>query len=106
MFISEMTLGELLYGAECSNRPKENREMIDCFCQEIRVLPLTDVWSEFAKQKALLRREGMMIEDADILIGSTAIVNNMTIATGNEKHIGRLHGITIDNWMKQEVGPE
>ena len=42
----------------------------------------------------------MMIEDADILIGSTAIVNDLIMVTENEKHIGRLQGITIDNWNK------
>lgn len=100
LFISEMTLGELLYGAECSDRPQENREMIEWLCKEIRVLPLTDVWEEFARQKSALRSKGMMIEDADILIGSTAIVNDLIMVTENEKHIGRLQGITIDNWNK------
>lgn len=58
----------------------------------------SDVLLEFAKQKALLRRKGLMVEDADIFIGATAIVNNLTMVTENLKHIGRLENIKIENW--------
>jgi tRNA(fMet)-specific endonuclease VapC len=100
LYISEMTLGELLYGAECSARPEENRRMVAALCREVTVLPLTDVWQEFALQKAQLRRKGLMIEDADILIGSTALKHSLVMVTDNGKHIGRLEGITVENWAK------
>jgi tRNA(fMet)-specific endonuclease VapC len=66
----------------------------------VNVLPLTDVWQEFALQKAQLRRKGLMIEDADILIGSTALKHSLVMVTDNGKHIGRLEGITVENWAK------
>ena len=32
-------------------------------------------------------KKGLLIEDADIIIGTTAIVNNMVMVTENVKHI-------------------
>ncbi len=97
-FISEMTLGELLYGAQCSDRPSENIRVINTFCQYVTIVPTANVWNEFAVQKAFLHQRGQLIEDADIIIGSTAIVNNMIMVTENVKHIGRLNGIVVENW--------
>lgn len=98
LFISEMTVGELLYGAMCSDRPSENVKAVNTLCEFINVLPTTGIWNEFARQKACLRRNGTPIEDADIIIGSTAIVNGMVMVTGNIKHLCRLDGIQIECW--------
>lgn len=43
----------------------------------------------------------LLIEDADIIIGTTAIINNMVMVTENVKHIGRLNGIVVENWMEK-----
>ena len=98
IYISEMTVGELYYGAECSNQCEENCKLVESFCKEINILPLSNIWKEFAKQKCYLRRNGRIIEDADIIIGATAIVNKMIIVTENTKHIGRLENVNIINW--------
>ncbi len=102
LFISEMTLGELLYGAQCSDRPSENQRAVEVFCQYVTILPTTTVWNEYAVQKAFLRKKGQPIEDADIIIGATAIVNNMVMVTENIKHIGRLNGIVVENWAEKQ----
>lgn len=99
LYISEMTLGELLYGAQCSDRPLENLKAVSVFCQYVSILSTANIWHEFAIQKAFLRKKGQIIEDADIIIGSTAIVNNMVMVTENVKHMGRLQGIVVENWM-------
>lgn len=69
IYISEMVLGELLYGVECSDRPSENLQAVNKFCEFVTILPMSNVWQEFARQKAFLRQKGMMIEDSDIMIG-------------------------------------
>jgi tRNA(fMet)-specific endonuclease VapC len=40
----------------------------------------------------------MLIDDFDILIGSTAIANDMIMVTNNVSHLGRLDNITIEDW--------
>ncbi len=99
-FISEYTVAELFYGAECSDASAYNLNQVRSFCQDLQVVPLSDVLLEFAKQKAILRKNGLIVEDADIFIGSTAIVKNMVMVTENLKHIGRLNNIQVENWSE------
>ena len=98
LYISEMTVGELYYGAECSDQCAENSKVVESFCNGINILSISNIWKEFAKQKCHLRQHGQIIEDADIIIGATAIVNHMIIVTENTKHLGRLKNVNTINW--------
>ncbi len=48
--------------------------------------------------KTKLETKGNRIDDFDILIGATAIVNNIVMVTYNVKHLERLSDIVIENW--------
>ena len=98
--IADMTLFELYYGAYCSERREENLDMIHNLSKRITILPSSAAYSEAARQKCRLREIGLLIEDIDLLIGCTAIVNNLTLISGNAKHMGRLERIQMDSWMK------
>ena len=39
-----------------------------------------------------------LIEDIDILIGSTAIFEGRILVTGNVNHMNRLEGIMLEDW--------
>jgi tRNA(fMet)-specific endonuclease VapC len=39
-----------------------------------------------------------MLDDFDLLIGSTAIFNNLTLVTKNISDFNRLDGIVIEDW--------
>jgi len=41
-FISEYTVAELYYGAECSDHREENIEKVRSFCDDFNVLPITN----------------------------------------------------------------
>ena len=97
--ISEITLAELKYGAECSNKAKENHKMIDAFAKELIVIPIISALNIYAKEKAKLRSKGELIDDFDLLIGCTAISENIILVTDNEKHFSRLTSIKIENWI-------
>ena len=101
LFFSSITLGELFYGAECSSNPERNRLEIDSFIADIEVLPFSLCIKEFCKQKARLRSMGMLIEDFDLFIGSMAIATGYTLVTENIKHLSRLQGIMIENWVER-----
>lgn len=47
-----------------------------------------------------LRRTGRIIEDSDIFIGASALVNNAILVTNNEEHLGRIKGLRIENWTE------
>jgi tRNA(fMet)-specific endonuclease VapC len=99
--ISEITLAELKYGAECSDRVEENMKMVDNFANEITIVPIFNSLDVYAKEKARLRKSGKSIDDFDILIGSTAVANNFILVTDNEKHLTRISKIKMENWIKR-----
>ncbi|MEI8087852.1 MAG: type II toxin-antitoxin system VapC family toxin, partial [Paludibacter sp.] len=63
--ISEITLAELKYGAECSDRISENMKMINDFADKITIVPIYNSLSVYAKEKARLRKAGKLIDDFD-----------------------------------------
>ena len=99
--ISEITLAELVYGAECSADIEKNMIIINNFIRRVQVLSVMNSIEIYAKEKARLRKTGNMIDDLDIFIGATAIANNLILVTENEKHLNRLSGIQIENWMER-----
>ncbi|KAA5422438.1 MULTISPECIES: type II toxin-antitoxin system VapC family toxin [Bacteroides] len=96
--ISEMTVAELLYGAECSSKIEENKKEVLSFCADIEIIPIGLALSEYAHQKAILRKTGSLIDDLDLLIGSTAVAIDCIMVTENVKHLNRIENIQIENW--------
>ncbi|MDR2129557.1 MAG: type II toxin-antitoxin system VapC family toxin [Odoribacteraceae bacterium] len=98
-YISEITLAELKFGAECSDRVVETMQLVDDFVGHISVLPIYNCLGFYAKEKARLRKSGKIVDDFDLLIGCSAVVNNLILATENERHLGRIRKIIIENWI-------
>ncbi|MCB0594096.1 MAG: type II toxin-antitoxin system VapC family toxin [Lewinellaceae bacterium] len=99
-FISEITLAELKYGALFSQKPKKHIEEIEKLLEFIRVIPITSSIDLYAQEKARLRRAGMLIDDFDLMIGCTAISNDLTLVTNNTRHFNRLQGLKLEDWTK------
>ena len=97
-FISEITVAELKYGIENSKTPEPMRMIVEAFISKFAILPIFNALDTYAKEKANLRKTGMMIDDFDILIGSTAIANEMIMVTNNVSHFDRISNITIEDW--------
>ena len=98
--LSEITVAELKYGAEKSNRPEYNRNEIDSFCAKFGIRPIFPVLDVFASEKARLEKLGLRLDDFDLLIGSTAIHYDLVLITNNVKHFERMQHLTIENWTK------
>lgn len=71
--ISEITLAELVFGAENSKNLEKNHRLIVQFIELVTVLPIYDSIMTYGKEKARLRKAGTMISDLDLFIGCTAI---------------------------------
>lgn len=102
-FVSEITISELLYGAYYSDRIDKHKGDVEKTKKLFEVIPISEALDFFGKEKARLRRAGTLIHDFDLLIGSTAVHFDMIMVTGNEKHLCRISGIRIENWIKNEV---
>ena len=97
-FISEMTVAELKYGIENSKTPDIMRPIVEAFISKLVIIPVFNSLDIYAREKVKLRRQGQMIDDFDILIGATAIANDMIMVTNNVEHLKRLGNIQIEDW--------
>ncbi len=100
-YVSEITIAELLHGAEKSNKPSKNLKIIEEIQKNITVLPIFSSLKMYAKEKARLEKKGTPIDSFDILIGATAIVNKLIMVTNNTKHFERFKNIELEDWTKQ-----
>lgn len=83
--ISEITLAELIFGAESCSNPKKNYKLINKFSERVKILPIFNALNIYAKEKVRLRKKGEMISDFDMLIAATAISNDLIMVTENIK---------------------
>lgn len=98
--ISIVTLAELRYGAACSAQPEANHQAIDAFTTAITVVGIdAAIARRFGDIKADLRRQGLLIEDSDLLIGATTLALGLTLVTNNMDHFRRIPGLSLANWI-------
>jgi tRNA(fMet)-specific endonuclease VapC len=100
--ISEITLAELVFGAESSENPQKNHDIIEKFASQVTILPIFDSIYKYGKEKARLRKSGVMISDFDLLIGCTSTENELIMVTENVKEFERISNITIENWIVRD----
>ena len=93
-----MTLAELKYGIENSKTVESMRIIVEAFIPKFPIIPIYNSLDIYAKEKAKLRKTGQLIDDFDILIGATAVANNMIMVTNNVSHLTRIGNIIIEDW--------
>ena len=96
--ISEITLAELVFGAENSSNPKKNHIIIESFIGQITIIPIYDSY-KYGREKAKLRQSGNQISDFDLLIGCTSVENDLIMVTENKQEFNRKSSIKIENWI-------
>jgi len=99
--ISEITLAELVFGAENSLHPEKNHKIVEEFTNRLTILPIYDSIRIYGKEKARLRKSGTMISDFDLLIGCTSVEKEFTMITENVSEFERISNIKIENWIKR-----
>jgi len=89
--ISIVTLIEVLRGLDAKKRPKV-KELLE---QSFNVLGIDNkVIETYCNLYRMLRKEGVSIPDADLIIAATAISNNVALKTGDE-HFERLRKLGL-----------
>ena len=99
--ISEITLAELAFGAENSSKPRHNHKIVNSFTEQLSILPIFNSIDIYAKEKVRLRKDGEMISDFDLLIGATAVANDLIMVTENTKEFQRISKIKLENWIRR-----
>lgn len=84
LYFSSITLGELLFGAECSQRKEENATVYSDFCKELAEIKTDSTVAPFyAKIKAQLKKDGHPIPENDMWIAACAMAYNLEVVTAD-----------------------
>ena len=102
-FISEITVFELKYGAENSDDPKKSHIAVDRFVKGLTIIPIFGIVDQYANNKVLLRKNGTPMHDEfDLIIGVTAVANEMILVTENIKDFRYLENRKLENWLERK----
>lgn len=99
-FISEITVAELKFGAEKSQKVEQNRLVVSTFISQMNILPIFNSLDFYAQEKNRLQKQGTPIDEFDLLIGATALANDLVLVTNNTRHFMRLTDIQIEDWSQ------
>lgn len=102
-FISEITVFELKYGAENSYDPKKSHRAVDKFVKGLTIIPVFGIVDQYANNKVLLRKNGAPMHDEfDLIIGVTALTNEMILVTDNIKDFRHIKNLKLENWVERK----
>ena len=84
LFVSSVSVGELMYGAQLSKNKRDNTEGCMAFCKQMNIeVPDEIVGLEYGKIKVLLKKNGTPIPENDIWIAATAKAGNLILVTAD-----------------------
>jgi len=95
---SVITRYEILRGLKAKQAVRQ-MAIFEDKCNRSYLYPVTDeIVVRASDIYAYLYQKGLLINDADILIASTAMVHNLILITGNTDHFTRLPNLLCKNW--------
>ncbi len=103
VYMSETSVGELIYGIERSHRKASNRMRFHILVSAIPPVPIVrGVWDIYGATKAALSVDGKRVPDMDLLIASTAKYYEL-ILVANDKHMRYLpNSFRRENWANPQ----
>jgi tRNA(fMet)-specific endonuclease VapC len=99
IFLTSITLGELLFGA--IRRPGRGlSERIERIASVTPVLSFDEnAAKRFAEIKAHLEERGTPLAEPDLRIAGIALSYDLTLVTGNVRHFERVPNLRVENWL-------
>ena len=99
---SLITRYEILRGLHAKNATAQMRRFV-ALCDRSEVMGLSEtIIDRAAALYGDLRRRGLQIGDADLLIAATALEHDLALGTNNERHYGVINGLALVNWSRTD----
>lgn len=100
LFVTVITVTELIYGAHKSDQPDHNLEQVNLLLLGVTVLPLEEAAARRCGQlKDQLRRLGTPLAEPDLQIAAIAMERGLPLATHNQRHFARVAGLQLTDWL-------
>jgi tRNA(fMet)-specific endonuclease VapC len=97
--LSAVVVAELRYGAAKSTNPTNARTVQDRFLSLIGFVPFDQAAADaYGTIRAFLEKQGTPIGANDLLIGATAVANQLIIVTHNMREFMRVPGLLVEDW--------
>ena len=95
---SEMSCYEVLRGLRKKRANAQLRRFTE-FCSHCELLPVTfDVLDRAALLWADGQRQGIVIDDSDLIIAATALLQRVSLVTSNTRHFAWIGRLSLLNW--------
>ena len=101
--VSEISIAELTYGAYYSSNRQKHLQEIHLVRDNICLYPISECIDDYAVLRDELSRQGLTVENFDLLIAATAIHYHLILVTENVKHFKNIPGLKIENWANREI---
>ena len=99
--ISSITVAELSYGVQKSQRRKQNQAALLQFMSPLVIAEFdTEAAFSYGQIRAELERRGIPIGSQDTLIAGHAASMDVTLVTNNEREFSRVPGLIVENWVE------
>jgi tRNA(fMet)-specific endonuclease VapC len=100
MCVSAITLAELFFGAEKSERRDHNLRILSEFFSRLDTLEFgAKAASHFGQLRAELERLGKPAGAYDMLIGAHARSEGLIVVANNRREFDRMPGLRVENWI-------
>lgn len=97
--ISAVTLAELRYGADKSQRPAQNHAALDAFLVPLTTVDFDSAAAEcYGKVRTDLERRGVPIGPLDTMIAAHALCLGIPLVTNNTDEFSRVPGLQLEDW--------
>ena len=98
--VSAITVAELQYGVEKSQRREENRAALTQFLLPLVIVDFDDRAAiAYGEIRAALESMGRPIGSLDMLIAAQAASLNVALITNNVGEFSRVPGLVSENWV-------
>ena len=98
--IPSIVLAELYGGAYRHPNPPRLLGLIADLLQEVRVLDFDTACAEqYGKLRGELSPRGITVSTPDLMIGSVALVHDLTMVTHNTADFRNIPGLRLEDWL-------
>ena len=100
LVVSSITLAELRYGIEKSQRRERNRRTLHRVLRALNVVAFDANAAEaYGAVRATLEATGKPVGPLDTLIAAHALALDLTLVTSNLREFSRIRGLRVETWI-------
>ena len=100
LYISILSVSELYSWVYVADNPAKRESGLQAMLSDVTALVVDDdVARQCGQIRADLQKKGTKVPTLDLLIAATALLNNLTVVTHNQRHFSLVPGLRIEDWL-------